>query len=76
VYLVALHGLFLFGEFRAWWKPYLFGADRKLIEVYRAMFGKAHTFLPKRNGIVANTAHVVLHVCTLLAFLLALSVGE
>ncbi len=31
VYLVAVCGLFLVGEFRAWWKPYLFGADRKLV---------------------------------------------
>jgi hypothetical protein len=76
VYLIAIYGLLLIGEFRAWWKPYLFGADPKLVQRYEAMFGKTHAFLPKRNGIVPNTAHVVLHACTLLAFLLALSVGK
>ncbi len=82
VYLIVIYGRFLVGEFRAWWKPYLFGADPKLVERYDgmerydAMFGKTHAFLPKRNGIVPNTAHVVLHACTLLAFLLALSVEK
>jgi hypothetical protein len=32
---------------------------------YRVMFGRTHTFLPHRNGLVPNTAHVFLHVCTL-----------
>jgi hypothetical protein len=76
VYLIAIYGLLLVGEFRAWWKPYLFGADPKLVQRYEAMFGKTHAFLPKRSGIVPNTAHVVLHACTLLAFLVALSVGK
>jgi hypothetical protein len=68
--------ILLIGESRAWWKPYLLRADPKLVQRYQAMFGKTHAFLPKRNGIVPNTAHVVLHACTLLAFLLALSVGK
>jgi len=28
------------------------------------MFGKTHSFLPSRNGIVQNTAHILLHLAT------------
>jgi hypothetical protein len=28
------------------------------------MFGNTHSFLPVRNGLVPNTAHIMLHVCT------------
>jgi hypothetical protein len=76
VYLISIYALFLLGEFRAWWKPYLFGAEPALVQRYDAIFGRTHAFLPKRNGIVPNTAHVVLHACTLLAFVLAILVGR
>jgi hypothetical protein len=29
------------------------------------MFGNTHSFLPQRNGMVPNTAHILLHVATL-----------
>jgi hypothetical protein len=29
------------------------------------MFGNTHSFLPKRTGMVPNTAHILLHVATL-----------
>jgi hypothetical protein len=28
------------------------------------MFGKTHSFLPPRNGMVPNTAHILLHLAT------------
>lgn len=54
----------LLGQIRAWWIPYLFIPDPKRAARYRIMFGKTHAFLPVRNGLVPNTAHVMLHVCT------------
>jgi hypothetical protein len=30
---------------------------------YQIMFGKTHSFLP-RNGMVPNTAHILLHLAT------------
>jgi hypothetical protein len=55
--------LFL-GQLRAWWLPYLFRPEPERAARYRAMFGKTHSFLPLRNGLVPNTAHIFLHVCT------------
>jgi hypothetical protein len=28
------------------------------------MFGNTHSFLPQRNGLVPNTAHILLHLST------------
>jgi len=28
------------------------------------MFGNTHSFLPQRNGMVPNTAHILLHLAT------------
>jgi hypothetical protein len=28
------------------------------------MFGNTHSFLPLRNGLVPNTAHIMLHLAT------------
>lgn len=58
-----LWGSYIFlvvGVIRAWWVPYLFGADTRRITRYRIMFGNTHSFLPERNGIVPNTAHILL----------------
>jgi hypothetical protein len=52
------------GETQAWWIPYLLKRDPKRAERYQRMFGNTHTFLPVRNGIAPNTAHVLLHVAT------------
>jgi hypothetical protein len=61
------------GQIRAWWIPYLFRADPQRAARYRIMFGNTHAFLPVRNGIVPNTAHVMLYAFTAatLAVLLA-----
>jgi hypothetical protein len=56
---------FLFiGELEAWWVPYLIWEQPKRVARYQAMFGHTHSFLPKRNGIVPNTAHCLLHLAT------------
>ena len=56
--------LFL-GQLRAWWVPYLLKPEPVRAERYRRMFGNTHAFLPERNGMVPNTAHVSLHIATL-----------
>jgi hypothetical protein len=55
--------LFL-GQLRAWWVPYLLKPDPERAQRYRHMFGNTHSFLPERNGMVPNTAHIVLHAAT------------
>jgi hypothetical protein len=57
--------ILLVGQIRAWWMPYLFRPEPQRADRYRVMFGRTHTFLPHRNGLVPNTAHIFLHVCTL-----------
>jgi hypothetical protein len=54
----------LVGQIRAWWVPYLLRADPQRAARYRIMFGNTHSFLPVRNGLVPNTAHIMLHACT------------
>lgn len=61
---VAYIALFV-GQLRAWWVPYLLRPEPARATRYGAMFGNTHSFLPVRNGLVPNTAHIFLHVCTL-----------
>ena len=65
-YLWWSYGILFFGELRAWWVPYFFGAKPGLAERYDVMFGKTSAFLPRRHGIQPNTLHVVLHAMTVL----------
>lgn len=60
---VAYVALFI-GQLRAWWVPYLLRPEPARATRYGAMFGNTHSFLPARNGLVPNTAHIFLHVCT------------
>ena len=60
------------GQLRAWWIPYLFLPDAKRAARYQIMFGKTHSFLPVRNGLVPNTAHILLHVATCATLVLLL----
>ena len=64
------YGLLLAGQLRAWWLPYLLWPEPKRAERYEHMFGNTHSFLPKRNGIVPNTAHIMLHLATAATLLL------
>jgi hypothetical protein len=64
VWLWITYGLLFIGEIRAWWIPYLVRPEPERAKRYRKMFGKTHAFLPQRNGMVPNTAHVLLHAAT------------
>ncbi|MHC0037785.1 hypothetical protein [Pseudoneobacillus sp. C159] len=77
IYICLLYPIYMFGEFQAWWLPYFFGKTLGrdfdgVVERYEVMFGNTHAFLPPLNGIVINTAHVILHLSTVLVFLLFL----
>jgi hypothetical protein len=58
------YGVIFAGELLAWWIPYTIRMQPERAARYELMFGNTHSFLPKHNGIVPNTAHVLLHVCT------------
>ncbi|HZV77670.1 MAG TPA: hypothetical protein VFF63_07940 [Candidatus Babeliales bacterium] len=73
-YLWISYGLLFIGELQAWWIPYLLKPDPARAARYTAMYGRTHAFLPQRNGLVPNTAHVLLHVATL-ATLVVLALG-
>jgi hypothetical protein len=59
------YGVIFLGELLAWWIPYFFRAEPQRAARYQVMFGDTHSFLPRRNGIAPNTAHVLLHLATL-----------
>lgn len=52
------------GEIEAWWIPYLVRPYPERAVRYQKMFGNTHSFLPRHNDIVPNTAHVLLHLAT------------
>jgi len=53
----------------AWWLPYFFGPDARRAARYQLAFGRTHSFLPLRRGIVPNTLHILLHLSTLATLL-------
>jgi hypothetical protein len=59
------YGVIFLGELLAWWTPYFFRPEPQRAARYQIMFGNTHSFLPRRNGIAPNTAHVLLHLATL-----------
>lgn len=67
--------LLFVGEIEAWWIPYLVRPYAKRAARYQKMFGNTHSFLPRHNDIVPNTAHVFLHLATV-ATLLVLMLRE
>jgi hypothetical protein len=58
------YAILFLGQLRAWWVPYLLRPEPERTARYRAMFGNTHAFLAVRNGMVPNTAHVLLHLAT------------
>jgi hypothetical protein len=74
-WLWITYALLFVGQVRAWWIPYLVRAEPERAARYQIMFGNTHSFLPQRNGLVPNTAHILLHVATA-ATLLALFAKE
>jgi hypothetical protein len=75
MWLWISYGLLFLGQLRAWWVPYLVRAEPERAARFQKMFGRTHAFLPQRNGMVPNTAHILLHVATL-ATLIVLAVSE
>lgn len=72
MWLFISYGLLLLGQIRAWWIPYLIQAESERAARYRTMFGRTHAFLPLRNGLVPNTAHILLHLSTAATLVLLL----
>lgn len=66
------YGILLLGQLRAWWIPYLLHPEPARAARYQVLFGNTHTFLPSRNGLVPNTAHLLLHLATAATLLLLL----
>jgi hypothetical protein len=64
MWLWISYGLLFAGQIRAWWRPYLFHSEPERAARYQIMFGNTHHFLPTRNGLVPNTAHIMLHLAT------------
>ena len=58
------YSMLFVGQLRAWWVPYLVKAEPDRALRYQVMFANTHAFLPERNGVVPNTAHIALHVLT------------
>jgi hypothetical protein len=75
MWLWISYALIFVGQIRAWWIPYLARAEPERAARYQIMFGKTHSFLPQRNGLVPNTAHILLHVATA-ATLVVLFIGK
>lgn len=73
LWLLISYSLMLVGQIRAWWMPYLFQPEPERAVRYRIMFGKTHSFLPLRNGLVPNTAHIMLHLATAITLLVLLA---
>jgi hypothetical protein len=63
-WLLVSYSLLFIGQIRAWWIPYLFRPEAERAARYQIMFGNTHSFLPPRNGMVPNTAHILLHMAT------------
>jgi hypothetical protein len=64
LWLWISYSVIFLGQIRAWWIPYLFRAEPERAARYQIMFGNTHRFLPTRNGLVPNTAHIMLHLAT------------
>ena len=75
LWLWISYGVLFVGQLRAWWLPYLLRPEAGRAARYREIFGRTHSFLPPRRGIVPNTAHVLLHLATLATLLVLLAIA-
>jgi len=69
-YLWISYGILFVGQLRAWWVPYLIHSEPNRAARFKRMFGSTHHFLPFHNGLVPNTAHILLHLATFCTLLL------
>ncbi len=72
-WLLISYGLLFIGQIRAWWIPYILRPEPERAARYQIMFGKTHSFLPPRNGLVPNTAHILLHLATAATLIILLT---
>jgi hypothetical protein len=72
MWLWISYGLIFVGQLRAWWVPYLLYPEPERAARYQIIFGNTHRFLPTRNGLVPNTAHIMLHLATAATLLVLL----
>lgn len=72
MWLWITYGLFFLGLLRAWWIPYLLIPDEQRAARYRIIFSGTHSFLPRHNGIVPDTLHVLFHLSTIATLLIVL----
>ena len=70
IWLWISYGILFVGQLRAWWIPYFLRVEPERAERFQRMFGNTHSFLPEHNGIVPNTAHILLHLTTSATLLL------
>ena len=66
------YSILFIGQLRAWWLPYLLRPEPERAARFQRMFGNTHSFLPHRNGLVPNTAHIALHLATAATLLILL----
>jgi hypothetical protein len=66
------YSILFIGQLRAWWLPYLLRPEPERAARFERMFGNTHSFLPQRNGLVPNTAHIALHLATAATLLILL----
>ena len=64
MWLWISYGLMFLGQIRAWWIPYLVHPEPERAARYQIMFSNTHSLLPIHNGLVPNTAHIMLHLAT------------
>jgi hypothetical protein len=69
MWLWITYGIFLVGMLRAWWIPYLVAPDPQRAARYQTIFAGTHAFLPRRNGIVPDTLHIVFHAAVVATLL-------
>jgi hypothetical protein len=69
--LLITAGVLLYMEFRAWWRPYLFGSTPEEVAKLLPNWEGTYAFLPVRNGVRPNAMHVLMHASTLAMFVLA-----
>ena len=69
--LVALQGFQVLFLWLHDWDP--LGSLNDIAARYRIMFGKTHSFLPQHNGLVPNTAHILLHLSSAATLILLLA---
>ncbi len=71
--LLITLAVLVYMEFRAWWRPYLFGPTPAIVDKLRPNWEGTYAFLPERHGIRPNTMHCVMHAATVAGFGFALA---